>query len=67
MRESKEVKITIVTYTSLFAKDGLGTSTALPDHINTPNTEESVHIHPDGRTLYFASKGHLMQGGQIFM
>ncbi len=32
------------------------------DYINTPNTEESVHIHPDGRTL-FASKGHPGMGG----
>ena len=30
----------------------------LPDIINTPYAEESVHIHPDGRTLYFASRGH---------
>jgi outer membrane protein OmpA-like peptidoglycan-associated protein len=25
--------------------------------------EESVHIHPDGRTLYFASRGHIGMGG----
>ena len=45
-------------------KDGVwGPPQRLPDHINTPNTEESVHIHPDGRTLYFASKGHPGMGG----
>lgn len=35
----------------------------LPDHINTPKREESVLIHPDGRTLYFASRGHIGMGG----
>lgn len=35
----------------------------LPDIINTPYEEESVLIHPDGKTLYFASKGHVGMGG----
>ncbi|MFM7723441.1 MAG: OmpA family protein [Bacteroidota bacterium] len=35
----------------------------LPDIINTPYAEESVHIHPDGKTLYFASRGHIGLGG----
>lgn len=35
----------------------------LPDYINTPYQEESVTIHPDGRTLYFASRGHIGMGG----
>lgn len=35
----------------------------LPDHINTPGREESVMIHPDGKTLYFASRGHIGMGG----
>ena len=35
----------------------------LPDHINTPKREESVLIHPDGKTLYFASRGHVGMGG----
>ncbi|HLG02853.1 MAG TPA: OmpA family protein [Bacteroidia bacterium] len=30
----------------------------LGDHINTPYDEESVFIHPDNQTLYFASSGH---------
>ena len=51
-------------YVSELQEDGSwGTAKALPDYINTPNTEESVHIHPDGRTLYFASKGHPGMGG----
>ncbi len=40
----------------------------LPDNINTPYAEESVLIHPDGKTLYFASKGHIGLGGtDLFM
>ena len=35
----------------------------LPNTINTPYAEESVHIHPDGKTLYFASRGHVGMGG----
>jgi outer membrane protein OmpA-like peptidoglycan-associated protein/tetratricopeptide (TPR) repeat protein len=35
----------------------------LPDVINSPYAEESVHIHPDGKTLYFASRGHVGLGG----
>lgn len=40
----------------------------LPNHINTPENEESVLIHPDGKTLYFASQGHVGFGGtDLFM
>jgi outer membrane protein OmpA-like peptidoglycan-associated protein len=39
------------------------TPTALPRHINTTQQEESVLIHPDGKTLYFASRGHVGMGG----
>ncbi len=35
----------------------------LPPTVNTPGKEESVMIHPDGETLYFASDGHLGMGG----
>ena len=35
----------------------------LSDVINSPYAEESVLIHPDGKTLYFASKGHVGMGG----
>lgn len=31
--------------------------------INTPYEEDGVFIHPDGRTLYFASTGHNSMGG----
>lgn len=40
----------------------------LSDVVNTPFREESVFIHPDGRTLYFSSDGHPGFGGlDIFM
>lgn len=35
----------------------------LGDSVNTPDAEMTPFIHPDGRTLYFASKGHLGMGG----
>lgn len=35
----------------------------LPDIINSDGVEESVFIHPDGKTLYFASDGHPGMGG----
>jgi outer membrane protein OmpA-like peptidoglycan-associated protein/Tol biopolymer transport system component len=31
--------------------------------LNTPYAERSVFIHPDGETMYFASKGHNTMGG----
>jgi outer membrane protein OmpA-like peptidoglycan-associated protein len=40
----------------------------LPSVINTASNEESVQIHPDGKTLYFASRGHIGLGGSdLFM
>jgi len=35
----------------------------LSNVINTPKNEESVFIHPDGKTLYFSSDGHTGMGG----
>lgn len=31
--------------------------------INTPDDEDAVFMHPDGKTLYFSSKGHQGMGG----
>ena len=31
--------------------------------INTPYDEESVFMHPNGKTIYFSSKGHKTMGG----
>ncbi|MDD2984614.1 MAG: OmpA family protein [Crocinitomicaceae bacterium] len=35
----------------------------LPENINSPYDEEGVFMHPDGKTLYFSSKGHNTMGG----
>ena len=36
--------------------------------INTPEDEDAVFLHPDGKTLYFSSKGHNTMGGyDVFM
>ena len=35
----------------------------LNDNINTPFREETVFIHPNGRTLFFGSTGHIGMGG----
>lgn len=36
---------------------------ALGPTINTPHDEDACFVHPDGRTLYFASTGHNSMGG----
>jgi len=40
-----------------------GLAENLGSTINTPLDEEGVFIHPDGKTLYFSSKGHNTIGG----
>jgi len=51
-------------YVTVLSAEG---SWSLPEKlgpsINTPFQEESVQIHPDGRTLYFSSNGHPGFGG----
>jgi outer membrane protein OmpA-like peptidoglycan-associated protein len=56
-------------YVSTLQEDGKwGAAVKLPANINTPYEEESVLIHPDGRTLYFSSRGHKGMGGlDIYM
>lgn len=36
---------------------------SIGDVINTPYDEDCPFIHPDGKTLYFSSKGHNTMGG----
>jgi len=49
---------------SVLGEDGnFSDPVALGPTINTPFQEESVQIHPDGRTLYFSSDGHPGMGG----
>lgn len=38
-------------------------ATNLGKVINTPYDEDAPFIHPDGKTLFFSSKGHLTMGG----
>ena len=51
-------------YTSTKTKKGdWGNPVNIGSTINTPYDEEGVFIHPDGRTLYFSSRGHNSMGG----
>lgn len=51
-------------YTTHYDADsGWALPRKLPSPINTDGTEESVFIHPDGKTLYFSSDGHPGMGG----
>jgi outer membrane protein OmpA-like peptidoglycan-associated protein/tetratricopeptide (TPR) repeat protein len=51
-------------YLSIKDKDGKwGKPVNLGPVINTPYGEESVYLHPDGKTLYFSSQGHNSIGG----
>jgi len=44
-------------------KGNLGEVKNIGDAINTPYDEDGVFIHPDGKALYFSSKGHNTMGG----
>jgi outer membrane protein OmpA-like peptidoglycan-associated protein/tetratricopeptide (TPR) repeat protein len=44
-------------------KGNWGPAKLLPGTINTIYDEEAVFMHPDGKTLYFSSKGHNSMGG----
>jgi outer membrane protein OmpA-like peptidoglycan-associated protein/tetratricopeptide (TPR) repeat protein len=51
-------------YFSTLRSDGSwGAPVNLGPKVNTPGKEESVFIHPDGKTLYFGSDGHVGMGG----
>ncbi len=40
-----------------------GKAENLGPEINTPQNEEGIFIHPDGKTLFFSSRGHNNMGG----
>lgn len=44
-------------------KDKWGEAVNIGNVINTKYDEEGVYMHPDGKTLYFSSKGHTSIGG----
>lgn len=48
---------------SLDKKGNWGPAELLPGIVNTTLDEEAVFMHPDGKTLYFSSKGHNSMGG----
>ncbi|MBK6952169.1 MAG: PD40 domain-containing protein [Crocinitomicaceae bacterium] len=51
-------------YVSKMNEDGSWSEAKkLPDNINTSQSEQSCFIHPDGKTLYFSSNGHVGMGG----
>jgi len=56
-------------YTSILLENGKWSlPKPLSNVVNTPGNEQSLFIHPDGKTLYFASDGHPGMGGlDIFM
>ena len=35
----------------------------LPESINSTYNEDGIFVHPDGKTIYFSSKGHNSMGG----
>lgn len=43
--------------------EGWSRPSRLPAQINTPGKEENPVLHSDGKTLYFASDGHVGMGG----
>lgn len=52
-----------IFYSELQDDGSWSKATAIPGKVNTPFEEESVLIHPDGKTLYFSSNGHPGMGG----
>jgi len=56
-------------YTSELSEEGIWSiPERLSEVVNTVGREESVFIHPDGKTLYFSSDGHVGMGGlDIYM
>ena len=52
-----------IYYSDKDAKGDWGTAINIGPMINTKYAEDGVFIHPDGKTLYFSSKGHKTMGG----
>ena len=56
--DNQDIYVTTITEEGQWSKPE-----KLPPNINSPHREESVQIHPDGKTLYFSSNGHPGMGG----
>lgn len=52
-----------IYFSKLEATGDWGVATNLGPTINSKYAEEGALIHPDGKTLYFSSKGHQTMGG----
>jgi outer membrane protein OmpA-like peptidoglycan-associated protein/tetratricopeptide (TPR) repeat protein len=52
-----------IYYSDKDAKGEWGPSVNIGPSLNTKYSEEAVFIHPDGKTIYFSSKGHNTMGG----
>ncbi len=52
-----------IYYATLDKKGNWGEPKNIGAPINTTYDEEGVFIHPDGKTLYFSSRGHNTMGG----
>lgn len=50
-------------YISFITPNGWSQPINLGETINTPFSERSAFLHPDGKTLYFSSEGHPGLGG----
>ena len=66
---SKDGRANSDIYVAFLREDGTWSEAQrLSNAVNTASNEESVQIHPDGKTLYFASRGHIGLGGSdLFM
>ena len=52
-----------IWYSTLQNDGSWGRPVNMGPKINSRGKEESVYIHPDGKTLYFGSNGHVGMGG----
>ncbi len=59
----KSENSTDIYYVSKLKNSEFSDPVKLPSHINTEFDEDFVFLHPDGVTLFFASKGHNSMGG----
>jgi outer membrane protein OmpA-like peptidoglycan-associated protein len=52
-----------IWYATKDAKGNWSKAKNLGKPVNSPDDEEGIFIHPDGKTLYFSSRGHKGLGG----
>jgi outer membrane protein OmpA-like peptidoglycan-associated protein/tetratricopeptide (TPR) repeat protein len=52
-----------IYYADIDEKGNIGKVMNIGKHINTGYDEDGVFCHPDGKTLYYSSKGHNSMGG----